>query len=172
MAKFTLGTAFANASGKLGNIVIGKGKGGIVTGRARVTPTNPKTAAQLAVRASQSKAAGLYKNMTSAQVLAWTNYASTLPQVSKKSGRKIKVSAINAFCQVADKFLQINPAGTVPMTPPTTSFSGDNITVTATAGTGLVTFTGSAANGANIKTELLLQSLKGKNRVPTAKEVE
>ncbi len=169
MAKFKLNGAFSGASGKLGNIVFGKAKGGYALARDKGVTTNPKTASQLSVRAAQTKSSQIYKNMTSAQVLAWTNYAATLPQVSKKSGIKRKVSAINAFCALADKFLQATPAGTVPLTPPTTAFTGDSITLTATGGTGLVTFTATAANSANVKTELLLQNLKGKNRVPTAK---
>lgn len=169
MAKFKLNGAFSGASGKLGNIVFGKAKGGYAVARDKGVTTNPKTAAQLSVRAAQTKSSQIYKNMTTAQVQAWTNYAATLPQVSKKSGIKRKVSAINAFCALADKFLQVNPAGTVPLTPPTTAFTGDNITLTATAGTGSITFTASAANAVGVKTELLLQPLKGKNRTPVAK---
>ena len=41
--------------------------------------------------------------------------------------------------------------------------------MTCTAGTGQVTFTASGANYTGVTTELLLQPLKGKNRVPTAK---
>lgn len=169
MAKFSLGVTFAQGSGKLGNIVINKGKNGQVTVRSKVTPTNPRTAAQLAVRAAQTKSAQTFRNMTTAQVGAWNNYAATLPQVSKKSGRKTKITGIMAFCGLTDKFLQITPGGTVPMTPPASAFTGDVITVTATGGTGSITFTGTAANAANVKTELLIQVLKGKNRLVTAK---
>jgi len=169
MARFKLGVTFSNGSGKLGNVVVNKGKGGTVVVRERVTPANPKTAAQLAVRNAQTKSSKLYATMTSAQIAAWTTYAATLPQVSKRSGRKIKVSAINAFCQLADKYLQINPNGTVPMNPPTYVMAPDNLTITATAGTGQVTFTSNGPNGGITKTELLLQPLKGKNRTPTAK---
>jgi hypothetical protein len=102
-------------------------------------------------------------------VTAWTAYAATLPQVAKRSGRKVKVTAINAFCGLADKFLQVTPGGTVPMVPPTAAFLGDSLTITAAAGMGQVTFTAGAANSAGTTTELLLQPLKGKNRVPTAK---
>ena len=169
VARMHLGVAFSQGSGKLGNVVLNKGKGGDVTLRERVKPNNPRTAGQLSVRASQTKSSQLYKNMTSAQVLAWTGYAATLPQVSRKSGRKIKVSAINAFCQLADKFFQASPNGTAPMIPPTSAYTGDSVGITATAVTGAIQFSATAPNSAGTKTELLLQPLKGKNRVPTAK---
>ncbi|RYG22842.1 hypothetical protein EON82_15890 [bacterium] len=146
-----------------------KGKGGTVTVRERVTPTNPRTAAQLAVRGAQTKSSQLWKNMTPSQIAAWTFYASNLPQVAKRSGLRKKVNPINAFCALGDKFLLVTPGGVVPMVPPTSAFTGDNLTITATAGTGQVTFTASAANTTGTTTELLLQPLKGKNRTPLAK---
>ena len=169
MARMKLGVMFSNGSGKLGNVVVNKGKGGTVVVRERVTPANPKTAGQMTVRNAQGKSSKLYAAMTGAQVAAWTAYAATQPQVSKKTGRKIKVSAINAFGSLAEKFLLVNPGGTVPMVPPTAAFVGDSIVVSASATTGQVQFVGSAPNTAGIKTEVLLQALKGKNRAPTAK---
>jgi hypothetical protein len=50
--------------------------------------------------------------------------------------------------------------------PPATSFDGDAITITATASTGKVTFTASAANATNVVTEFLLQPLANVNRTP------
>lgn len=169
MARMKLGVTFANGSGKLGNVVVNKGKGGTVTLRERVTPTNPRTAAQLAVRGAQTKSSQIWRNATNSQIIAWTAYAASLPQVAKRSGLKKKVNPINAFCALADKFLQVTPGGTVPMVPPTAAYVGDSLTITATAGIGLVTFTSNAGNSANTKTELLLQPLKSKNRTPVAK---
>ena len=49
------------------------------------------------------------------------------------------------------------------------AISDDSITVTATGGAGIVTFTGSAANASGMKTEMLTQPLKSKYRAPTPK---
>jgi hypothetical protein len=68
--------------------------------------------------------------------------------------------------QLAVKFLQINPSGTVPVTPPAGPFLGDTITVTAVADTGKVTFTASGPNALGVRTELLLQRLPGRNWNP------
>lgn len=169
MARATLAPFLIGLQGKLGPVSFSKSKNGASNMKTRVKPANPKTAAQVAVRGAQTKSAQIFKNASAAQVAAWKVYAATLPQISKKTGAKITVQPINAFCGLADKFLQVNPAGTVPMTPPTSAFTGDNITFTATATTGAVTFTASAVNTANVKTELLLQPLKGKNRTPGPK---
>lgn len=163
--KVKLSAAFQDIRGKDGQIVVSKGRSGLkITPRTRAR--NPKSAAQVGVRNNLTRAAQLYKNMTTAQVLAWTNYANTIVKRNPISGTTYSPSPINAFAALATKFLQINPAGTVPMSPPTSAFTGDVITITATGGTGSITFTASAANFAGVKTELLVQPLKGKNRVP------
>ena len=170
MANAELGILLSSLRGKVGNAVFQKAKGGGTTVRIRVKGTNPKTPAQVAVRSNLTRASQAYKNMTTPQIAAWKTYASTLTFTGKKSSRKYAPTAIDAFTELAAKFLQINPSGTIPLTPPSASFAGDTITVTATGGTGLVTFTASGPNGTNIKTELLLQTLKSKNRTPQPKQ--
>lgn len=171
MARATLAPILAGLQGKFGTASFSKGKRGVTNMRPRVTPTNPRTAAQVAVRTAQTKSAQTFKNFSTAQVAAWKAYAATLPQVSRKTGAKITVQGINAYCALADKFQLITPGATPPTTPPTSAFQGDSgVTVTAGSGTaGQVSFVASAANSANVRTELLLQPLKGKNRTPTAR---
>ncbi|HRK22590.1 MAG TPA: hypothetical protein PLX06_12310, partial [Fimbriimonadaceae bacterium] len=77
------------------------------------------------------------------------------------------VGGIAAFIELTVKFLQNNPAGTIPLVPPTSEFIGDSITVSASAGTGMVTFTATAPNAAGIMTELLLQPLANAHREPS-----
>jgi hypothetical protein len=166
--KAKLSMAFADLRGKDGSVVIQKGKSGL-----KLTPRNkarnPKSTAQTGVRNNMTKTSKLFAAMTPAQAAAWNAFGATQTKRNAISGTTYTSAGINAFNALATKFLQINSAGTVPMTPPTSVFTGDTITVTATAGTGQVTFTASAANATNVKTELLLQPLKGKNRQPSAK---
>ncbi len=136
--------------------------------RPRVNPSNPKTTAQLGVRGNLAKAAAAFKNLTTAQVAAWKAYANTIMKHNPVSGDAYSPTAINVFVALAAKFLQVNPSGTIPVTPPASAFGGDSITVTATAGTGQITFTGSGINSANVKTELLLLPLDSKNCTPFA----
>ena len=99
----------------------------------------------------------------------WKTYAATITKHNARTGKAYSPTAINAYNSLSAKFLQVNPTGTFPTTPPAAAFNGDTITVTAVGTIGAMTFTGSAANGTNIKTEFLLQPLKSKNRTPTAK---
>jgi hypothetical protein len=89
-----------------------------------------------------------------------------LAKTNPVNGKKRQPNAMNAFVELATKFLQVDPTGTIPTTPPTSSFVGDNIGITATAGTGKITFEASAPNSADTTTELLLQPLAGPNRTP------
>lgn len=169
MANADLGILLQSLRGKVGNAVFNKGKGGSTTVRVRVRGTNPKTSAQVGVRTNLSRAAQTFRGFNIAQYNLWKAYAQTLTRVGKKSGKRYTPSAINAFTELTAKYLQINPTGSIPLGPPATPFTGDVITVTATAGTGKITFTASAANAANVRTELLVQPLKSRNRTPTAK---
>jgi hypothetical protein len=165
MAKTQLGILVEDIRGKAGNTVFTKTKDGIVV-KPRVTPANPDTPAQRQVRENLSKAATTWRNFTASQVQAWKNYAQHQLRTNPVNSRKRKQNPMNAFVELAAKFLQVDPSGTIPTTPPTAGYSGDTIAITATAGTGKVTFEASAANSANTTTELLLQPLAGPNRTP------
>lgn len=165
MAQGDIGVLFNNLRGKAGSVVFARGKDGTVV-RPRVTGRNPRTPAQVAVRANLAKAGIAYKNMTPAQLTAWRAYAESQTSHDPETGKTYAPSAISVFTGLASKFLQATPMGTIPMTPPTSSFGGDNITVTATGDPGVVTFQANTANAANVTTELLLQPLKSSARMP------
>ena len=169
MAAADLGILVQTLRGKVGNAVFVKAKGGGTTVRARTRVTNPKTAAQVSVRGNLGRGSTLYKNMSAPQIALWRAYSQNLTFTSKKSGRKYVPSAIQAFDQLAAKFAQISPGTAVPMVPPTGGFAGDTVGLTATGNAGTIVFTASAGNAVGVKTELLVQLLKSKNRLPTAK---
>ena len=152
----------------MGTDVFSAGRSG-PTARVRRKGRNPKTVAQTQVRANLTKASGTFKNLTTPQILAWANYAGGITKHNGVTGKSYSPTALSAYTALASKLLQINPAATLPVAPPTATFTGDSITVTATGGTGSATFTASGANAANVKTELLVQPLKSKNRAPSAK---
>jgi hypothetical protein len=164
--KATQSMAFEQLSGKSGSVVIADTKSGLII-RPRTRPKNPKTPAQESVRLHLSTSATLFKNMTPTQLLNWRTYASNLTRQNPVTGKKYAPAAMNVFTGLASKYLQVTPNGTVPMTPPTSDFTGDKPTVTALGGPGKVTFTADAANSTNVVTELLLQPLKSKNRLPS-----
>lgn len=165
MALFKMGAFADSLRGKSGNTVFKKTKSGIVV-TDWVIPTNPDTLAQRTIRNDFTRATQTFATLTSSQVAAWKVYASKFT-MRTKAGKLRQKNAINVFASLATKYLQVNPTGTIPVNPPTSAFSGDNITVSASSGSaGTITFTASAANSLGVKTELLLQPLADDNRKP------
>ena len=167
MAKAELGVLLQDLRGKAGNVVFQRSREGLIV-KPRVKGTNPRTPAQVAVRANLTRASQAFEALNATQYLAWANYASTITRHNPITGKSYTPLPINAFTELGAKFLQVNPAGTVPLTPPTAPFAGDSITITALAEPGKITFTASAANAANVTTEFLIQPLKTANRKPQA----
>lgn len=168
MAKVAFSAEIQDLRGKIGNTVFTRARNG-ATVRARVNVSNPRTSAQTAVRANLARASAAYKNMTPAQVQAWRAYASTQTRRDPITGASYTPAANTVFTGLASKFLQNNPAGAIPVTPPASAFGGDALTVIASEVNGTVLFEASGPDTANVKTELLLQPLKSQNRTPTAK---
>lgn len=167
MAKAELSVLLQALSGKAGNVVFTKSKDGTHV-RPHTKGTNPNTPAQQLIRENFTKASGIYRTFNATQLQAWKNYASYLTVTDKLDGSKSKPTAFNAFMKLACKFLQVDPEGAVPTTPPSTGFNGDNVELTVTGGTGKLTFTASGANAAGVTTEILLQPLANANRKPQA----
>lgn len=164
MALFKLGAFAESLSGKSGNTVFVRTKAGTVV-RDFVIPTNPDTAAQQGVRSYFGLATTAFRNMTSSQVQTWNNYASQFT-TRTRAGKLRKRTGINVFTALTTKFLQVTPTGTIPLTPPTSAFAGETITLTVTPGDGQLQFTASGPNTSGVKTEILFQRLAAPNRKP------
>jgi len=165
MAKIAFSPLVNEVRGKMGTVVFTNAKNG-PTARVHGSVRNPKSLAQRAVRSYLSKAAKTFKTMTATQAAAWNAYGATITRHNPVTGDTFTLSGISAFVELTTKLLQLNPTATIPMSPPSSEFAGDTITLTATAGTGQVTFTASGANAAGVTTEVLLQKLASLNRKP------
>ncbi len=163
MAKLKLAPFTRAMSGKLGNVVFSKTKEGTIM-RERITPKNPSTPAQVAVRSAFSKATKQWANLSATQLQAWELWAKSYSNKEETTEKTYSSDAFNAFVKLAAKWYAVNASGTAPTTPPTAQFDGDTPKITATVGTGLVTFNANAANSAGVTTALLLAKLGGKNR--------
>lgn len=167
MAKAELSVLLEGLSGKAGNVVFSKGKEGTQV-KPHVKGHNPNTPAQQLIRENLSYASGIYRTLNPTQLEEWKNYAFNKIISDPLDGSKYKPSAFNAFMKLACKFLQATPGGTVPLTPPTTGFNGDEPNLTVTGGNSELTFTASEPNTAGVTTEILLQPLANANRKPQA----
>lgn len=161
-----MGPYLRNIRGTWAGAVIQGGAEGLIT-REYVTPKNPQTAAQMAIRANFAAASEAFRNMTPTQLTNWENYAMSLSRTNPVNGRKGPPNAIQVFVGLASKYLQVNPGGAIPMSVPTTGFKGDSVVLTATGGTGKVTFTADKPNASGVTTELLIQRLPSPNRKPS-----
>lgn len=157
-------SVFARAlSGKVGNVVFTSNKEGTVM-RERETPTNPKTQAQQAVRTAFRKVTQQWRGLTSAQAAAWNAWAMQWRQEQPTTDELYNLNGFNWFVKLGAKYLAMNPGqSAAPASPPTTSYSGDTITVGTAGGAGQVTFTASGANNASTTTELMVQRVSGPN---------
>ena len=165
MATIRLAGFAEGISGKMGGVIFAETAEGTVM-KNRITPANPRTPKQTNVRSDFKQATQLYDTLTVAQRMAWKQYAANLSAQSKRSGKTFTRKAFNVFTGLSAKYLQINPAGTAPLDPPTASFGGDTALITANATAGRITFTANQANAEGVKTELLLQPLASAGRTP------
>ncbi|MCW5940056.1 MAG: hypothetical protein KF884_09940 [Fimbriimonadaceae bacterium] len=163
--KVNTSMAIEELAGKDGKVVARRSKFGTVF-TPYLIPNNPNTGPQERIRDFFGRASRTFSALSLAQVAQWKAYANTLTFRDPVTGKLYHPEDINAFMQLAVKFLQLNPSGTIPVTPPAAPFLGDPAVVTATSTTGKVTFNSNQPNQSGVRTELLLQRLKGPNWNP------
>lgn len=88
MALIKLTAIVDNISGKLNGTVFAKNKGGNYM-RSKSKPSNPKTAAQMAVRATFGSISSAWKNLTESARSAWRESASSFPYINRLGDSKI-----------------------------------------------------------------------------------
>lgn len=88
MALIKLTAIVDNISGKLNGTVFAKNKGGNYM-RSKSKPSNPKTAAQMAVRAQFGTISAAWKNLTEGARSAWRESASNFPYINRLGDSKI-----------------------------------------------------------------------------------
>jgi hypothetical protein len=163
--KVELGIMLNDARGKAGTTVFQKGPDGIIA-RPRVKGSNPQTPAQMAVRAALTRVARTYAELSPTQLGLWRAYANKLLKHNNVQMGGHKPTAFNAFVELGVKYILATGSSSFPLTPPTSQFSGDSISLTAMYQSGKIRFTASGANAANVTTELLIQPLANGNRKP------
>ncbi len=163
--KILTSMAIEQMAGKDGKVVARRSKFGTVF-TPYVIPTNPNTNAQETIRGFFGRSARAFRALTPEQVAQWKAYAETLEFRDPVTGKLYNPEDINAFMQLAIKFLQVQPGGTIPVTPPANPFLGDTITLTASSTPGRVVYSASGPNALGVRTELLLQRLRGRNWNP------
>mgnify|MGYP000853982581 FL=1 len=149
----------AGIRGSAGNVTYVETPFGVSV-RDRVIPRDPRTPAQEAARERMTLAARAWKALSLAEARAWREYAAALDQ--QPPWRPAK--AQTRFVELAIRFLQVNPQGTIPRLPPATPFAGDGLVLGAEGLVGAVRFAASQPNSPDVTTELLVQRLVSVHR--------
>ena len=105
--------------------------------------------------------------LTDEERAAWTLAAKKVMSKDPKRIRPVPIKGNNLYCALTAKFLQLNPAGTVPSMPPATKFLGDSVGCGVESEAGALVITGDRVNRAGVTTEVLLQRLDAAYRTPT-----
>ena len=150
----------------MGENVVVRDEDGYVGLRPRVTPSNPRTQPQQKVRGAQTESSQAWEGLTEAQCKAWRDLAKTLPQFSNKTGLPIKKQGFNVFCSYYDRFRLVNPVGVFPGDPPTARMIPENLGCVLSVAPGQIVLSVLSTNSTGHVTEILLQKLAGKNRLP------
>lgn len=149
MAKATLGVILETISGKAGNLVFVDHPQGTHV-RARVTPTDPRSPAQIEHRNRLARANAAWKRLTDPEFEAWQ--AAYAPR------------AAQAFNGLALRFLHLNPDAPIPTLPPADPLSPDPLTLEATVTPEGIHIESSDENGEDVATEFLTQRLPNPRR--------
>ena len=170
MAKAAFSAVISSVRGEVDETVFIQGRNGAIV-RNKPTYGFPVTPNQRVTSNYFKAATTVYNTLTRPQVLAWNAYAATITRKDPLTGRQYHPTGQNVFMGLTCKFLQINPAGIVPLVPPSGAWIADRVTFTASAGVGTIALTASGANHAPTVTELLLQKLASVRRAPTDKYI-
>lgn len=168
MARANLSVLLEGLRGKAGNVVFVKSREGTLV-KPRVSPTNPNTKPQAEVRTALTNAAQAWTTLTAAQVKAWNEYAESKPHFDNATNKTTTPTGFNVFVKLTAKWFAVTGEETgFAVNPPTATFMGDDITVTANeeSSPGNITFVASGENAEDITTELLLQRLPTSTRKP------
>lgn len=114
MARIKFGMMMTDARGKLGGHVFTKARSG-ATVRTKVSPTNPKTSAQGAVRSTFGALSQSWRNLSEEQRIAWNNKAATVGKTNI-FGDSYFPSGKNLYVAINTNIL--NAGGSAVTSPP------------------------------------------------------
>lgn len=146
MAKIKLSAIVSQMSGKLNGSVFAKNRGGAYI-RTKVTPVNPQSTAQMAVRAALTSLSQSWRGLTADQRAAWnaavSNFTSTdiFGDIKTPSG----INLYNKLNLNLDN-IGVSPISTPPAPVSVGFFSALSIAADASAGTVAATFTAEGAS--------------------------
>lgn len=162
-AKF--GAIVVDGSGKINGFVASKNKSGNYF-RTKTSPTQPRTADQLAVRSLLSSLSQSWRDLTEAQRAAW-NSATSLYKSSNIFGDMKEMSGFNLYQRINNNLSQIGSAivDTPPLPAGNDSFEALNLTYTVGTPALSLAFTRTGSAGSFAKVMATAPQSAGKSYV-------
>ena len=153
-------------TGKLGLTVTFPSRNGLVR-RSLVTPANPRTASQLAVRAAWTNSATAYDLLSQAQQNAWATTAATY-QSRPSLGQSGPLTGFQLFQKINAMLRQIgqDPVDSPPAHPSFAPNAPQNLVITNTGGTIALKLTCPTSPGQNTLVRASAPQNSGVRRLP------
>ena len=160
--------AFDELAGTANGVTVARGRTGLVTQNApryrrAISPL------QAAAMARMDVAGSAWEGLSEESVAEWRRYARSIVRTGDVSGKKYNPLAFNVFSGLFCKLLQIDPSAAVPEWPPSAPMPLDRIGVAVSVTPEGVLYVASRANLPGMLTELFVQKLPGRHRVPRPK---
>lgn len=137
------GIGMVDGRGKLGGTVMSKSKQG-ATARVKVTPVNPRSARQQAIRAAFTSLSQAWRNLTEAQISAWNEASKSGFRITNIFGSQVGQSGNDLYIGLNSNLINVD-ASTISNPPdpadspailsalaPTSDVSSTNLFVKAT----------------------------------------
>lgn len=158
--------AFQDLRGGFNGQVLTRTRAGLTT-KSKPKYKYPKNPNVLQGVERLRRASEVWRTLSVDQTAAWRDYASQIVMCDEVTRAHYSPSPKNVFIGLATKFLQVDPQGEVPPSPPTDDFVGDGWLLSASVVPGGVKFSAPSANSPDTTTELLVQPLLNARRSPT-----
>lgn len=137
MAKILFGALLADARGKMGGTVFSRNKGGAYM-KNKVTPLNPRSTAQVAIRTLLAALSAAWRNLTAAQIAAWNAAVINFPKTDIFGASKTPTGK-NLFVGLNANLSSVNAASINAVPAPGAVAAIDSATLTAAAAAGTFT---------------------------------
>jgi len=137
MAKILFGALLADARGKVGGTVFSRNKGGAYM-KNKVTPLNPRTIAQVAIRNLLAALSAAWRNLTAAQIAAWNAAVLNFPRTDIFGASKTPTGK-NLYVGLNANLNSVGAASISAVPAPGAVASIESASLTAAAGAGTFT---------------------------------
>jgi hypothetical protein len=134
--KIKFGAVIVDGRGKIGGHVASKNRGGAYM-RTKVTPTNPSTTSQAAVRNRLTSFAQSFRSLTASQIQAWNAAVSDFAKTDSFGDIK-QPSGVNLYMKLNSNLAEVGVVAI--LTPPLPAEVEPVISVSATATAGVPSF--------------------------------